>query len=115
MTEINNYNTETKELNHPRIARDHQAFQALTNVINSTINPFLPTGNQNSLFNLKNGKQASKATEAYLLTVFKELNSSRNIFAEECQKRGDRFEEPIKKSKILNVATGNFLKKNKST
>ena len=34
---------------------------------------------------------------------------------EECQKRGDKFEEPIKKSKILNLATENFSKKNKST
>ena len=34
---------------------------------------------------------------------------------EECQIRGDRFEEPIKKSKISNFATENFSKKNKST
>ena len=66
MTEIKNYNAEIKELNNPRIERDHQDLQALTNIINSTINPFLPTANQNSLFNLKTGKQASKSTEAYL-------------------------------------------------
>ena len=40
MTEIKNYNAETKELNHPRIERDHQVLPALTNIINSTINPF---------------------------------------------------------------------------
>ena len=34
---------------------------------------------------------------------------------EECQKWGDRFEEPFKNSKILNFATQNFSKKNKST
>ena len=34
---------------------------------------------------------------------------------EECQKRGDRFEEPIKKSKISKFPTKNFSKKNKST
>ena len=29
MTEIKNYNAETKELNHPRIKRDHKDLQAL--------------------------------------------------------------------------------------
>ena len=43
MKEIKNYNAETKELNHPRIERDHQDLQALTNIINSTINSFLST------------------------------------------------------------------------
>ena len=66
MTEIKNYNAEIKELNNPRIERDHQDLQALTNIINSTINPFLPTVTQNSLLNLKTGKQVSKSTEAYL-------------------------------------------------
>ena len=115
MTDIKNYNGETKELNHPRIERDHQVLLALTNIINSTINPILPTVNQSSLFNLKTNKQISKAREAYLLTVFEKGNSKRDTFVEECQKRGDRFEEPIKKSKILNFATENFSKKNKST
>ena len=55
MTELKNYNAETKELNHPRIERDHQDLQVLTNIINSTANPFLPTVNQNSLFTLKTG------------------------------------------------------------
>ena len=40
MTEIKNYNAETKELNHPRIERDYQDLQALTKIINSTINLF---------------------------------------------------------------------------
>ena len=34
---------------------------------------------------------------------------------EECQKRGDRLEETIKKSKISNFPTENFSKNNKST
>ena len=99
-TEIKNYNAERKELNHPRLERDNQDFQALTNIINSTINPFLSKVNQNSLFNLKTGKQASKVTETYLLTMFEDENSKRITFVEECKKRGDRFEELIKKSKI---------------
>ena len=56
MTEVKNYNVETKEINHPRIERNHQDLQALTNIGNSSINPFLPTVNQDSLFNLKTGK-----------------------------------------------------------
>ena len=48
MAEIKNYNAETKELNHARIKKDHQDLQALTNIINSAINPFLPTVFQNS-------------------------------------------------------------------
>ena len=67
------------------------------------------------MFNLKTGKQASKATEVYLLTVFEKGNSKRDTFVEECQKRGDRFKEPIKKSKISNFSTENLFKKNKST
>ena len=61
---------------------------------------------------MKTSKQASKATEAYLLTVFEEGNSKRDRFVEECQVR---FEGPIKKSKISNLATENCSKKNKST
>ena len=64
---------------------------------------------------MKTDKQGSKATEGYLLTVLEEGNSKRDTFVEECQKSDDRFEEPIKKSKILNIATENFSKKNKST
>ena len=60
MTEVKNYNAETKEINHPRIDRDHQDLQTLTNISNSSINPFIPTVNQNSLFNLKTGKQHLK-------------------------------------------------------
>ena len=29
MTEIKNYNAETKEINHPRIEKDHQDLQTL--------------------------------------------------------------------------------------
>ena len=60
MTEVKNYNAETKEINHSRIERDHQDLQALTNISNCSINPFLPKVNQNSLFNLKTGKQHLK-------------------------------------------------------
>ena len=87
----------------------------MTNTIKSTINPFLPLVNQNSLFNLKTFKQASKATEAYLLIVCEEGNSKRDAFVGECQKRDARFEQPIKKSKIWNFATENFSKKNETT
>ena len=63
---------------------------------------------------MKTGKQASKATEAYLLTVLEEGNSKRDTFVEQCQKRGDRFEEPIKKSKISNFGTKNVSKNNEN-
>ena len=36
--------------------------------------------------------------------MLEEENSKTDTFVEECQKRGDRFEEPIKKSKISNFA-----------
>ena len=45
--------------------------------------------------------------------MFEEGNSNRDTFLEECHKGGDRFEEPIKKSKVLNFSTENFSKKNK--
>ena len=46
--------------------------------------------------------------------MFEKGNYKRDTFVE-CQKRGDKFEEPIKKSKISNFATEVFTKKNKST
>ena len=56
----------------------------------------------------------TEAPTEIFLTVFEEGNSKRDTFLDECQKRGNRFEEPIEKSKILNFATENFSKKNKS-
>ena len=67
------------------------------------------------MFNLKTSKQAFKPTEAYLLRKFEERNSNIDTFVKECQKWGDRFEEPVKKSKISSFVAKNFSKKNKST
>ena len=78
MAEIKNYNAEMKELNHPRIERNHQDMQALTNITTYTINPYLPMVNQNSLINLKTSKNASKTAEAFLLTMFEKGNSKRD-------------------------------------
>ena len=67
------------------------------------------------MFNLKTGKQASKATEVVLLTVLEERNSKRDTFMEECQTRDDRFEERINKSKVSNLSTETFSEMNRST
>ena len=90
-------------------------FSAIGKLIEGSFKPFLPTVNQISLFNLKTGQHVSTPTEEYLLTVLEEGKSNRHTNVEQCQKRGDRFEEPIKKSKISNFATEKFSKKNKST
>ena len=111
ITEIKNYNAETKSLNHPRTERDHQDLQALTAIINSKFKPFLPTVNQISLFNLKTGKQGSKPTEAYLLTVLEEGNSNRHTYVEQCQKGVIGLKNLLKRVKFQTLQLKIFLKR----
>ena len=58
---------------------------------------------------MKTGRQASEETERYLLG-----QDQRDAFVAEFKERGERFEEPIKKTKTMNFALFNFKDKNKS-
>ena len=84
-------------------------------MITATINPFEKTLNPDALFNLKTGKQSSPNAEKYLLNIFTDGAKMKDAFVSECCDRPSRFEEPIRKTKIVNFATENFQKKNKSS
>ena len=66
------------------------------------------------LFNLRTGKQVTKVAEMYLLNVMKEGKRQRDAFISECQEDTKRFEKPIRKVKVNNFTTANFIKRNKS-
>ena len=56
----------------------------------------------------------TKAAETYLLNVMKEGKRQRDAFISECQEDTKRSEKPIRKVKVNNLTTVNFLERNKS-
>ena len=88
--------------------------EKLKKLIASTINPFQQRRHKDYLFNLKTGKQVTKAAETYLLNVMKEGKRQRDAFISQCQEDTDRFEKPIRKVQVNNFITVNFMERNKS-
>ena len=86
-------------------------FSAIGKLIEGSFKPFLPTVNQISLFNLKTGKQGSKPTEAYLLTVLEEGNSNRHTYVEQCQKGVIGLKNLLKRVKFQTLQLKIFLKR----
>ena len=111
VADMKNSQAETKDLGAPRMKKDKMCLKNIKEIILSSVNPFSANINKDGLFNLKTGKQASEETEKYLLGDSEE---KRNSFVTECIERGDRFEEPIKKTKTMNFTLSNFKNKNKS-
>ena len=56
----------------------------------------------------------TKVAETYLLNVMKERKRQRDDFISECQDDTNRFEKTIRKVKVNNFTTVNFIKRNKS-
>ena len=79
----------------------------------TTLNLFDEAVNEKILFNIRTGRTLQKIWEEHLLTIKDEVKKRRDAFIKECTERPSRFEEPIKKVKILNFATENILKNNK--
>ena len=88
--------------------------EKLKTLITSTINPFQQGRHKNYLFTLKTGKQVTKVAETYLLNVMKERKRQRNDFTSECQDDTNRSEKTIRKVKVNNFTTVNFIKRNES-
>ena len=88
--------------------------EKLKKLITSTINPFQQRRHKDCLFNLKTGKEVTKVAETYLPNVMKEGKRQRHAFISECQEDTKRFEKPIRKVKVNNFTTANFIKSNKS-
>ena len=103
-----------KEVKEQRKKRDKENLEKLKKLVTSTINPFQQRRPKDYLFNLKTGKQVTKVAETYLLNVMKEGKRQRDTFVSEGQEDTKRFETPIHKVKVNNLATANFIKKNKS-
>ena len=103
-----------KEVKEQRKKRDKEDLEKLKKLITSTINPFQQGRHKNYLFNLKTGKQVTKVAETYLLNVMKERKRQRDDFISECQDDTNRFEKTIRKVKVNNFTTVNFIKRNKS-
>ena len=78
------------------------------------MNPFEEKINKDYLLNLKTGRKATEDTEGYLLNIFTKGIERRDEFINECNGDPNRFEKPIKKTKIINFATFNMAKTNKS-
>ena len=103
-----------KEVKEQRKKRDKEDLEKLKKLVTSTINPFQQRRPKDYLFNLKTGKQVTKVAETYLLNVMKEGKRQRDAFISECQEDTKRSEKPIRKVKVNNFTTVNFLERNKS-
>ena len=98
-----------KELRQTRKIKDKDDIEKIKAVIKTTLNLFDKAVNENALFNIRTGRVLQRNGQEYLLTIKDEGEKRRDAFIKECTERPSRFEEPIKKVKILNI-----LKKNKS-
>ena len=115
MADLKGFNSDSKELNQSRIARDKKDVEKLKENICATTNPFSENVCKVALFKLRTGKQASITTENFLQNVLDDGVNRRDLFIKQCQEDQSRFEKPIIKVKVINFSTENFHKKNKST
>ena len=110
----NDDESNNKEVSPKRVKRDARDLDNICSSVRDMINPFDASINKDALFNIKTGRKASPAAEQYLLSVISEGEGKRDTFIDECNDDHNRFEKSITKSKIINFATENFVKKNKS-
>ena len=106
--------TAHKEIQTPRMKKDNDNLKMLKEVIVDTMNPFEEKINKDYLFNIKTGRRGTEDAEGYLLNIFTKGIERRDEFINECNGNPNRFEKPIKKTKIVNFATLNMAKTNKS-
>ena len=112
MTESSYGHKETQTL---RRKKDNEDLKSLKHIIIETIDPFDKNlAKEKHLFNIKTGRKATKDTETYLLNIFTDGVAKRDKFISQCKADSNRFEKPICKTKIVNFATENLLKTNKS-
>ena len=110
----NDDESNNKEVLPTGVKRDARDLENICNSIREMTNPFDASISKDVLFNIKTGRKASPATEHYLLSVISEQECKRDTFINECNGDHNRFEKAIAKSKIVNLATESFFKKNKS-
>ena len=69
------------------------------------MNPFDEKINKEHFFNIKTGRKVNEDAENYLLEIFTTGTKKRDEFIDKCKEDATRFEDPVKKTKITNVAT----------
>ena len=104
-----------KELRASRIKRDNKDMASISKALHSSLNPFDTRLHEDSLYNLKSGREASLECAASLLTIMEKGKKSRNYFLDQILTDPERFEQPIKRQKLINFASENFQKGNKFT
>lgn len=77
------------------------------------MNPFDVNVDEDFLLNIATGKAAKDETAQFLLTVEERGEKLRETFINECLVNPARFEQRIKRNKILNSPSENVKKKNK--
>ena len=93
MADLKSFNSDSKELNQSRIARDKKDVEKLKENICATTNPFSENDCKVALFNLRSGRQASITTENFLQNVLDDGVNRRDLFIKQCQEDESRFEK----------------------
>ena len=104
-----------QELRQTKISKDKDDLENIKAVIKTTLNPFYEAVNEKILLNIRTRRTLQRNGEEYLLTIKYENEKRGDAFLKECIERPSRFEEPIKKVKILNFAVENILNKPPAT
>lgn len=101
----------SNDLKKQRILTDAKNVNTFMETIKKNINPFSNELDKAFLYNIKTGKAASEEVADFLLNVEVKGAEIKDKFIQECSEFETRFEEPIKKNKILNFSK-NYAKKN---
>ena len=84
---------------------DNLAMKEIKSMIENSLNPFSKDADPDRLFNICTRKSCKKDTEDFLLNVEFIGSEARKRFIQECVENPNRFEERIKKNKILIFST----------
>ena len=95
----------TKDLRKYQIKNDNKDLAKIKFMVKDTMNPFDSNIDKEELHTLGTGKAVNKDTEEFLLNITSMGEMSRKAFIAECNHDASRFEQPIKKNKLLTFVT----------
>lgn len=101
----------TCDLRKNRLEKDKKTFNNILKTIKRNMNPFDENVDQNNLFNIVTGKALTEESANFLLEVNTLGNKYKEDFIKDCSVDLNRFEQAIKRSKILNFASECVKKK----
>ncbi len=91
----------TSDLTLARLQRNAEDLQKVIRQIRETYNPFMNEIDRDQLINISTGKVASECVKEFLLSVPTKGRERHKEFIEACQANPKRFEEPIKRVKLV--------------